>query len=74
MTKNSDWDLAGKKVSGFYLGTIFVSGTVNSSRVKLGGSVIHYLQLDKPKSIHGSVRDVVSLYDEELTSHCYRGA
>jgi hypothetical protein len=60
------WDLTGKRIHGNYLG-IEVQGVVQSSRVKLGGKVVHYVKMDTLKMIHGTLRDVVSMYTNELT-------
>ena len=60
------WDLSGKKVRGTYMNEVDIQGVVESSRIKYGGDVIHYVKLDEPKEIYGSLRDVVVLYTEEL--------
>lgn len=61
------WDLTGKRIHGYYLNSVEVQGVVQSSRVKAGGSVVHYVKLDKMKKIFGSMRDLVTMYDKEFT-------
>lgn len=53
----SNWDLTGMKVWGTYLDIFPVSGTVQSSRVKYGGTVQHTVTLDEPLTLFSRVRD-----------------
>lgn len=57
----SQWDLEGKRVSGHYLNQFPVSGVVTLSRVKYGGKVAHYVDLDHPVKVFKSTRDKVIL-------------
>lgn len=60
------WDLEGKRVSGYYLNQFPVSGVVTLSRVKLGGKVAHYVDLDQPVKVFSSTRDKVILGHSEI--------
>jgi hypothetical protein len=62
------WNLEGQRVSGTYLGTNHVNGTVTESRVTYGGQVVHTILLDRPRSFYGTERTHVILKDNELTS------
>ena len=61
------WDLTGTRIHGHYMNSIEVQGVVQSSRTKAGDSVVHYVKLDKPKKIYGTMRDIVSMYANEFT-------
>lgn len=60
--------LEGHVVTGRYMGQYVVSGTVRESRVKLGGQLIHYVDLDLPVLVSGRQRDSVILNDQDLIS------
>ena len=62
------WHLEGHRVSGVYLETNHVNGTVTESRVSYGGRVQHTVLLDQPRTFFGTERTHVILYAEELTS------
>ena len=56
------WYLKGLYVTGDYHGHT-VTGKVRESRVKLGGTIIHYVDFDEPKPVgfRGTMRDGVIL-------------
>ena len=67
------WNLEGKRISGKYLGELDVTGIVTESRVKLGGTVQHTVQLDEPlylpwASIDGNPKTVVLLIASEIAN------
>jgi hypothetical protein len=45
--ENMDWNLEGKTVTGLYLGSLPIKGTVEMSRVTYGGGVCHHIQLER---------------------------
>ena len=51
------WDLTGKRINGLYLGLWPYTGTVESSRVKLGGDVQHTVVVDEPFKAFGELRE-----------------
>ena len=61
------WDRTGQKVSALYLKAHPVSGTVLDSRVKYGGTVQHTLQLDPPRVLFGTHRDLLIVNEPEVT-------
>lgn len=60
------WNYEGLPVMGRYLDRYTVGGKVIESRVKYGGTVIHYVELSKTMVINGSERTHVSLDDDEI--------
>jgi hypothetical protein len=60
------WNLENCRVTGNYMGIALVSGMVTESRVKYGGSVSHTVELDKPITVFGSVRERVILDNWEV--------
>lgn len=60
------WHLEGKRVTGYYLNQFPVSGIVTLSRSKLGGSVIHYVDLDQPVKVFSSTREKVILNHSDV--------
>jgi hypothetical protein len=52
-----NWDLAGKRINGIYMGLFPYSGLVEGSRVKYGGKVQHTVVVDEPFKVYGQVRD-----------------
>lgn len=62
------WDLEGKRITGRYLDQCDVSGVVTLSRVKLGGVVAHYVDLDHPVKVFKSTRDKVILVHSDINS------
>jgi len=60
------WDLENCRVTGNYMGSIPVAGMVTESRVKYGGTVCHTVELDKPITVFGSVRERVILDNWEV--------
>ncbi len=60
------WNLEGLIVRGVYFGTK-VEGVVTLSRVKLGGTVQHTVELFFPITMFGSERTTVLLDANEIT-------
>lgn len=58
------WQREGQRIFAEYLGTIPVTGIVESSRVRYGGSVQHTLLLDSPVQVYGSEWRTRLLIDE----------
>jgi hypothetical protein len=61
-----NWNLQGQTVTGRYVSTFLVTGTVINSYVLLGGRVKHSVQLNEPTEILGSIREIVVLSHEEI--------
>ena len=61
-----NWNLEGQTVTGHYVSTFLVTGTVIESYIMLGGRVKHSIQLNEPTEILGSIRKIVILKHEEL--------
>ena len=61
-----NWNLQGQTVTGHYVSTFLVTGTVINSYVLLGGRVKHSVQLNEPTEILGSIREIVVLSHEEI--------
>ena len=59
-----NWDLQGLRVAATYLDEFEVTGRVEISRVKYGGTVSHHVVLDTPIAVYGAVRDRV------IVDHC----
>ena len=61
------WYLKGLYVTGDYHGHT-VTGKVRDSRVKLGGEIIHYVDLPEPQPIgyHGTIRECVILKHTDI--------
>jgi hypothetical protein len=57
------WNLEGKRINGMYLGLWPYTGTVESSRVKLGGSVQHTVVVDEPFKVYGEMRERILVED-----------
>ena len=55
------WVLDGRKVKGRYIGRTPVTGEVTSSRVKYGGAVEYFVNLDTPIEVCGMLTDHVLL-------------
>lgn len=64
----SQWVLEGLSVTGMYMNEFPVSGKVDLSRVKYGGSVCHHIVLDEPIQVYGAMRDRVILEHSEILS------
>jgi hypothetical protein len=63
----SNWNLEGLMVEGSYLdGEFPISGRVELSRVKFGGSVCHTVSLDYPIEVYGAVRDRVIIEHRDV--------
>ena len=62
------WNLEGLSVSGVYMGVFPVSGRVELSRVKYGGSVSHHIVRDAPITGYGAVRARVILEHADVSS------
>lgn len=60
------WHKEGQQVSGVYLQTYFVKGTVTESRIRYGGQVQHTVKLDQPMDVFGRSADVLLLDDKDL--------
>jgi hypothetical protein len=58
-----DWNLEGKRINGMYLGLFPYTGTVESSRVKLGGTVQHTVIVDEPFKVYGEMRERILVED-----------
>jgi hypothetical protein len=58
-----NWDLEGKRITGMYLGLFPYTGTVESSRVKLGGAVQHTVIVDEPFKVYGEMRERILVED-----------
>lgn len=61
------WQLEGLRVYGRYLDEFEVSGVVELSRVKYGGSISHHVVLDQPVTVYGAVRDRVILEHKNIS-------
>ena len=62
------WDLEGKQVEGIYMGKFPYKGTVENSRVKYGGDVVHTIVLDESINVFGAVRERILVTDTENTT------
>ena len=60
------WHLENCRVTGNYMGSVPVSGMVTESRVKYGGTVCHTVELDKPITVFGAIRERVILDNWEV--------
>ena len=60
------WCLEGLRVTGRYLDSIKVEGTITLSRVKYGGTLSHHIQLDRPVEVYGAMRDSVILDHSQI--------
>jgi hypothetical protein len=60
------WNLEGLKIKGTYLGDFPVSGRVRLSRVQLGGTVAHHVDLDIPIQVYGAVRESVIVEHKDV--------
>ena len=61
------WQLEGFRVNGRYMNQFDVSGVVELSRVKYGGTISHHVVLDQPITVYGAVRDRVILEHKEIS-------
>ena len=61
------WNKEGQAISANYLGIMPVTGLVQSSRVKYGGSVQHTVKLDTSINIYGAERTTLLIDDTEVT-------
>ena len=61
------WDYTGMHIEGRYIGVFPVSGRVELSRVKYGGTVSHHVVLDSPITVFGAERDRVIISHSEIT-------
>lgn len=64
------WNLEGLIVEATYLDQFAVSGKVELSRVKYGGTVSHHIVLETPIAIFGALRD--RLIVDHKTVTCIR--
>lgn len=62
----SQWNLEGMRVKGLYLDDIEVTGRVEQSRVKYGGSVQHTVVLDQTVNVYGQARDRVLVEHKDV--------
>ena len=60
-----NWNREGQRVFAEYLNQFPVTGIVESSRVKYGGSVQHTVLLDSPVQVYGSEWRTRLLIDEQ---------
>ena len=60
------WNLEGLTVFGRYMGmeSFPVKGKVTLSRVKYGGGVCHYIDLENPLLVYGNLRNRIILEHE----------
>ena len=58
--------LEGCTVVGHYMGHIEVKGVVRLSRVKLGGKMVHHVDLMEPVTVFGAQRQGLVLQDEHV--------
>ena len=61
-----NWNLAGSRVNGLYLGLFPYTGTVNTSRVKYGGAVQHNITVDEPFKVYGELRHTILVDTAEI--------
>jgi hypothetical protein len=61
------WNKDGSTVKALYLSEYPVTGKVMESRVKYGGAVSYWLQLDEPLHLFGTTRDTVMVDENQLT-------
>lgn len=64
------WNLEGLKIQATYLDTFDVRGTVESSRVKYGGTVCHTVVLDKHIMIYNRTADRVIIEHQDVLRVC----
>lgn len=67
------WDRTGQTIEGMYIGKYKAVGTVESSRVKHGGGVVHYVILsEEVKMAFDIVKyfpgDLVVIHEENVTN------
>lgn len=62
------WDLEGQRVEGIYMGKFPYTGTVENSRVKYGGDVVHTIVLDETINVFGAVRERILVTETEITN------
>ena len=60
------WCFEGMHITGLYMNKYPVSGKVWLSRVRYGGQVCHYINLDKPLELYGRTRDSLILDHREV--------
>lgn len=60
--------LEGHRVVGTYLDLVTVTGVVRESRIKLGGELIHYVDLSSPVTLRegGRPRDSLIIKDTDI--------
>ena len=61
-----NWNLEGLFVKGNYMGDFPITGKVELSRVKYGGTVQHTVVLSQPINVYGTERDRVLLDHPEV--------
>ena len=61
------WNKDGHTVKGLYLNEYPVTGIVKESRVKYGGEVSYWIDLDQPLYLFHTFRSTVSLTENQLT-------
>lgn len=61
------WNKDGHTVKGLYLNEYPVTGVVKESRVKYGGEVSYWIDLDESFYLFHTLRDTVTLSENELT-------
>jgi hypothetical protein len=61
------WNKDGSTVKGLYLSEYPIAGVVIESRVKYGGDVSYWIQLDQPLFLFGTYRETVSINEHQLT-------
>ena len=61
------WNKDGHTVKGLYLNEYPVTGVVKESRVKYGGEVSYWIELEESFYLFHTLRDSVILSENELT-------
>lgn len=63
-----NWILEGQQVTARYLNEHLVTGRVEQSRVRYGGTVCHTIELEEPINVYGEPRTRVIVHDSEILS------
>lgn len=61
------WNKDGSTVRAMYLSEYPVTGKVIESRIRYGGEVSYWLELDEPLFLFGSIRDRVIVNENQVT-------
>lgn len=60
------WNKDGSTIKALYLSEYLVTGKVEESRVRYGGSVSYHIQLDEPLYLFGTHRDRVIIDENQV--------